>query len=51
MSDRPQGCTGEVCKEDGTYASEAGGKQFFAQGEVFGTCPVTGQPTRWERVT
>lgn len=51
MSDQPQGCTGELCKEDGTYVSEAGGRQFFAGGETFGPCPVTGQETRWQRAT
>lgn len=51
MSEQPRGCTGETCKEDGTYASEAGGTQYFADGERFGPCPKTGKETRWTRVT
>lgn len=51
MSEQPKGCTGERCKSAGTYSSQAGGKQYFGEGEPFGTCPVTGQETRWERVT
>jgi hypothetical protein len=51
MSEQPQGCTGETCKANGTYVSSAGGKQYFASGDPFGPCPVSGQPTTWKRVT
>ncbi len=51
MTEQPRGCTGESCKRDGTYVSEAGAKQYYADGECFGVCPQTGQETRWVRVT
>ncbi len=51
MSERPQGLTGERCKEDGTYVSEGGAKQYFAEGEQFGLCPVNRTETRWEKTT
>lgn len=51
MSERPRGCTGESCKEDGTYVSESGAKQYFADGEPFGPCPVTGKETAWVKTT
>lgn len=51
MSEMPRGCTGECCKEDGTYVSEAGAKQYFADGECFGKCPQTGKETHWIRCT
>jgi len=51
VSEQPRGCTGERCKAAGTYCSQAGGKQYFSEGEVFGPCPVTGEETQWQRVT
>ncbi len=51
MSEQPRGCTGELCKQDGTYTSQAGAKQYYAQGEKFGACPMTGNETHWERTT
>lgn len=51
MSDQPQGCTGERCKVSGTYSCSAGVKQYYNEGDPFGPCPQTGQPTRWVRVT
>lgn len=51
MSEQPRGCTGECCKASGTYASEHGAKQFFSEGESFGSCPKSGKETQWTRVT
>lgn len=51
MSEQPRGCTGESCKEDGTYVCECGAKQYYADGEQFGPCPQTGKETRWVRAT
>lgn len=51
MNEQPRGRTGERCKEDGTYASPAGAKQYVNEGTPFPPCPVTGKETDWERVT
>lgn len=51
MSEQPQGCTGERCKVPGMYSCTAGEKQYYDEGDPFGPCPVTGQETRWVRVT
>lgn len=51
MSEQPRGCTGELCKCAGTYSAPSGAKQYVAEGQAFGPCPVTGKETRWERVT
>jgi len=51
MSEQPRGCTGETCKVSGTYVSEHGAKEFFAQGECFGPCPAQGKDTHWTRLT
>jgi hypothetical protein len=50
-TEQPRGCTGETCKADGTYVSERGAKQFFAEGDQFSTCPIAGQETTWSRTT
>lgn len=51
MTEQPRGRTGERCKREGTYVSQAGARQFYAEGEAFGPCPNTGQETQWERTT
>ncbi|HLO04040.1 MAG TPA: hypothetical protein VK191_13100 [Symbiobacteriaceae bacterium] len=47
----PRGCTGECCKEDGTYSCAAGQQQYFELGERFPECPVSGGSTNWTRVS
>lgn len=47
----PRGCTGESCKEDGTYSCESGEQRYFSEGEPFAACPATGGPTQWTRVS
>ncbi|MGE5674708.1 MAG: hypothetical protein ACM3XM_12705 [Mycobacterium leprae] len=49
--EQPVGCTGELCKEDGTYASLDGGQQYFAANQPFGRCPNCGRETRWIKMT
>lgn len=51
MSEQPRGCTGESCKEDGTYVSENGVTRYFGNGEHFAVCPASGKETRWIKVT
>lgn len=50
MSEQPCGTTGEACKVGGTYVSEAGAKQYFAEGERFGLCPKNAHETRWQQI-
>lgn len=50
-TENPRGRTGECCKEDGTYSCEAGQAQYFALGQPFPACPVSGCATEWVRVS
>lgn len=50
--DRPQGVTGEACKEDGTYTCRCGcDSRYYAVGDRFLHCPSSGKPTTWFRST
>lgn len=51
MTEQPRGCSEERCKSAGTYVSESGARRYYAEGELFGTCPLSGRSTSWVKTT
>lgn len=41
--------TGERVEQGGEYTCDSGECQAFEAGEIFATCPETGEDTRWRK--